>query len=188
MKIKKRTALLFLSGLTVFSQANAYDGQITFEGSVLDVTCDVTGGVDGGTESTSGSFTIDLPAVYTTDLTKSGDRSGDTKFYLKLSGANCVDGKTANVVFEKADSDIDSASGNLNNTITKAAGGAENVQVILLNNDKSDINLNTVSAAHQPAIIASNTARFDYWAQYYATGQATAGSVRALVAYSISYN
>lgn len=190
MKIAKRPFLLFFSivtVLTVFSHANAFDGQITFEGSVTDVTCIVTGGGDGGTESKAGTFTIDLPEVSTTALARSGQRAGNTKFYLRLSGAKCTDGKTANVIFEQAQSDINSSTGFLNNVITSASGGSANVQIALLNNDKTDLNLNS-SSNHQPVVIAGNSARFDYWAQYYATGQATAGTVRGLVTYSISYN
>lgn len=185
MKIK--TTLLLLSGVTLATQAAAFDGQITFEGAISDVTCIVTGGEDGGAESASSNFTINLPPVSTTALAASGQRAGDTKFYLKLSGANCADGKTANVIFEKAQSEIDSATGNLTNLIPKQDGGSENVQVALLNKDKTTLDLNKSNASHQPVVIANNTARFDYWAQYYATGQATAGEVRSLVTYSISY-
>lgn len=46
MKIKN--ALLLLSGAAFATQAAAFDGQITFEGSISDVTCLVTGGEDGG--------------------------------------------------------------------------------------------------------------------------------------------
>lgn len=141
----------------------------------------------GGAESTSSSFTINLPPVSTTALAASGQRAGDTKFYLKLSGANCTDGKTANVIFEKAQSDIDSTTGNLVNLLPEKDGGSENVQVALLNKNKDPLDLNKSNASHQPVKIAGNTARFDYWAQYYATGQASAGKVRSLVTYSISY-
>lgn len=185
--MKLKTALLLLSGAALTTQAAAFDGQITFEGSISDVTCIVTGGEEGGTESTSGTFTINLPNVSTTALKTSGQRAGDTKFYLKLSGAQCTDGKTANVIFERAQSDIDSATGNLTNLVSGSEGGSKNVQVALLNKDKTPLNLNTVGS-HQPVKIANNTARFDYWAQYYATGQATAGKVKGLVTYSISYN
>lgn len=179
--------ILLLSAVTFVGAAAAYDGQVTFEGSITDVTCVVTGGQDGGTLSTSGSFIVNLPAVSTTALAKSGQRAGDSKFSIYLSGAQCENDKIANVSFEEAQSDIDSATGNLSNLIAKASGGSENVQIKLLNKDKTDINLNSASN-HQPVKIASNTARFDYWAQYYATGQATAGKVRGLVTYSIVYN
>lgn len=186
MKIKN--ALLLLSGAAFASQVAAFDGQITFEGSITDVTCIVTGGEDGGDESTSSTFTINLPQVRTTVLSGNGKTAGDTKFYLKLSGGNCTDGKTANVIFEKAQSEIDSATGNLVNLFPAGAGRSENVQIALLNKDKKTLDLRKSNVSHQPVTIAGNTARFDYWAQYYATGQATAGSVRSLVTYSISYN
>lgn len=187
MKITNKAALLLLSGFTVFSQANAFDGQITFEGAVQDVTCIITGGEDGGPESTSGTFTINLPKVSTTALAGLGQRAGDTKFYLRLSGAQCTDGKTANVSFERAQSEIDSTTGFLDNIVEKADGGSENVKIALLNKDKTDLNLNS-AGNHQPVVIANNSARFDYWAQYYATGVATAGTVKGLVTYSIVYN
>ena len=184
MKIKN--TLLLLSGAAFATQAAAFDGQITFAGSITDVTCIVTGGEDGGEESASSTFTINLPQVRTTVLSGNGKTAGDTKFYLKLSGANCTDGKTANVIFEKAHSEIDSATGNLVNLLAEN-GGSKNVQIALLNKDKTVLDLRNSNASHQPVQIAGNTARFDYWAQYHATGQATAGSVRSLVTYSISY-
>ena len=83
---------------------------------------------------------------------------------------------------------IDATTGNLKNTVAKASGGAEKVQVGLLDSSKAKLNLNTANDSAKTVTVAGNTARFDYWAQYVATGGAsTAGQVSTDVVYSIKY-
>ena len=106
---------------------------------------------------------------------------------LKLSGSNCTDNKVASVFFELAQStNINTATGNLKNTVT--TGGADKVEIGLLDSSKAVLDLNTANNNPKTAVISGNTARFDYWAQYVATGgAATAGKVTTDVIYSIKY-
>lgn len=187
MKMLKKATLLAVL-ISAGTAAAAQDGTITFTGSISDATCIITGG-DASGESSSPDFTVHLPSVSTTALASNGQRAGDTPFHINLSGANCPNGKLASVYFELAQStNIDAATGNLKNTVTKASGGAEKVQVGLLDSSKAILNLNTANDSAKTVTITGNTARFDYWAQYVATGgAATAGTVASDVVYSIKY-
>jgi major type 1 subunit fimbrin (pilin) len=57
------------------SAAAAEDGTITFDGTISDATCIITGG-DAQGESTSPDFTVHLPSVSTTALATAGQRAG----------------------------------------------------------------------------------------------------------------
>lgn len=179
--------LVLLCALGASSLSAADDGQITFTGSIASTTCVVQGGGATVTAGTGGNFTVGMPRVSVTALAAAGERAGDTPFHIRLSGNNCTNGAVARVSFEPAQSaNINAATGNLRNT--SGTGRAGNVEVGLRNSARAAINLfaNTPAAT---ATIADNTARFDYWAQYVATGGAsTAGTVSTDVVYSIVYN
>ncbi|HHJ1207710.1 TPA: uroepithelial cell adherence major pilin UcaA, partial [Proteus mirabilis] len=84
-------------------------------------------------------------------------------------------------------SDIDVTTHNLKNT---AQTKADNVQVQLLNSDAATtIQLGTDSATQDvhPVQIDNANVNLPYFAQYYATGQSTAGDVKATVHYTIAY-
>ncbi|MBU9851581.1 fimbrial protein [Rahnella aceris] len=169
--------------------ASAEDGTITFTGTISSATCIVTGGSDTGGQSVSGNFTVPLKDVSTTALSAAGKKAGDTAFHITLSGTDCPNDKFANVSWEQAASvNIDSATGNLKNSV--ATGSATNVQVLLSDENKAPIDLRIkVSDPTAGKKIANNSAIFNYWAQYIATGGAsTAGTVNTDIVYSIIYN
>jgi len=178
-------ASLLASGLVTSQTSAAEDGTITFNGEITSVTCDITGGMEGQTGQ-GADFTVTLPTVSTTALDASGRRAGDTGFWIGLSGANCRTGQ-AGVYFERAQSKIDTTTGRLTNTST-ASGAARNVQIGLLTENKTDINLNNAGEGSQQKALTASGVRFNYWAQYYATAVTTAGPVSADLLYSIRYN
>lgn len=185
--VAKRIAIAVLIGSASTVVASANDGTITFEGTISDATCEISGG-DDASPNQGPDFTVRLPNVSTTALAKVGELAGDTPFYINLSGSQCPNGKVANVIFERAQStNIDTTTGNLkNHTID---GAATNVQVRILNVDKKNLNLNQANNNHQPIKIAENKAQFKYWGQYIAVGGATkAGTVKTDVVYSVTYN
>ena len=187
--LKKSKLLLLPVCLFASSMAaSAEDGTITFTGTISSATCIVSGGTDEGL-TPSGTFTVNLKPVSTTALDVAGKKAGDTPFYISLSGTDCPNGKFANVSWERAASTkIDSATGNLMNST--ASGSATKVQVVLSDENKQAIDLRVpVTDPTTGKVIANNAARFDYWAQYIATGGATtAGTVNTDVVYSIIYN
>nr|WP_260506242.1 fimbrial protein [Yersinia enterocolitica] len=178
------TMLLLNSNLSA-----ANDGTITFTGKISDVTCLVSGGTEDGAPSSSGDFTVALDQVSTSALATNNAVAGDKKFYISLKGQECASGKTANILYERAQSAaIDSVTGRLKNLVSDGSA-AQNVQIAILNHDKTALNLNNGHVSHQPKVIANNEARFDYWAQYVATGgAASAGNVQTSVVYSVAYN
>jgi len=179
---------LLIAAVCGFSSAavTANDGTISFEGTISDATCEISGG-DEANPSQGANFKVALPVVSVTALAKAGQVAGDTPFHINLSGEKCPNDKIANVVFERAQStNIDAATGYLKNTET--TGGAGNVYVRILNKDKTVLALNQANASHQPVTISGNKARFSYWGQYAAVGNAaTAGTVKTNVVYSITY-
>lgn len=185
-KLSKFVLLTVLS--TIGTAAAAEDGTITFDGTISDATCTITGG-DASGESASPDFTVHLPSISTTALQTDGQRAGDTPFFIKLSGANCTNGKIASVFFELAQStNINTVTGNLKNSVAKTSGGADKVEIGLLDSTKAILNLNTANNNAKTVTVSGNTAKFDYWAQYVATGgAATAGKVTTDVVYSIKY-
>lgn len=189
VSIMKKTlfaaALAATVGLASVAQpSHAADGTITFQGEVVDVTCEVTG---GGGATGKGDLTVTLPKVAVSALAAAGNTAGETPFSLNLSGAGCTDGKTAEMFVETASSAfVDPATGNLRNG---AASGAGQVQVELINPDNnSQINLATNANQPTATIDSSNTATLNYVARYRATGTATAGAVNSDLTYSMIYN
>jgi type 1 fimbria pilin len=149
----------------------------------------ITVTVPACTISSGSNFTVTLPTVTTSALSASGKIAGTTPFSISLSG--CPSGvSVATSVFSGGN--VDAATGNLKN-----GGVATNVEVQLLNGSGSSnaaaysaINLSQTTASTQNSglyNIVGNAAKLNYYAQYYAIGAATAGSVQSSVQYTITY-
>lgn len=156
-----------------FSTAGALasDGTITINGNLTANTCTINAGY--------GNITVNLPTISTATLNTAGKTAGNTKFTIALS--NCT-GSSAQTYFE-AGATINTANGHLIN----ASGSAGNVEVQILNDQNQAINLSTQTNSQQVSIV-SQAATMNYYAQYYATGVATAGTVITSVKYSMIYN
>ncbi|CAD6555488.1 F17A fimbrial adhesin [Escherichia coli] len=175
----------FILGILAAASSSAtlaYDGTITFNGKVVDQTCSVTTG--------SKNLTVTLPTVSSNSLTSNGEVAGLTPFTISLEG--CTSPASAGAENVKAyfepNATTDYDSHNLN--IASGSGNATNVQIQLLNADgTTPILLGTDSAgqAVTPVAINGTNVTLRYNAQYYATGQATAGNVSATVNYTIAY-
>ncbi len=169
--------------LAFTGSANAANGMITISGMITDTTCDIS--VNNG----ANDAIVTLPTVSTSVLTAAGNTAGSVPFSIALT--NCGTGSSkASTWFESGES-VDNASGRLNNT----AGSAANVQVELLNKDLMPIRAGG-TAGSQSAAAANNDVAVDisqgsgtlnYYARYYATGAATAGTVMSRVQYTIVY-
>lgn len=167
------------AGLASIAPAFAADGTITVTGQVNGTTCRVA-----GTNGTN--VTVALPAVPATSLAANGQTSGNQPFAINISG--CTGGATAVTYFEPG-ATIDPLTGALRNDT--GAGQATNVQVRLLNNDFSAINLAGARGAQgsQALVTDSNGAgTLNYYAQYLATGLATPGAVATRVQFTMVYN
>lgn len=161
--------------------AHAADGTITITGTVSDITCSINGG-DAGAQA---SKAIVLPTVTASSLSSLGQTAGTSQpTDLKFTLSSCSNGTKAIASFENGPL-VDQSNGNLINS-----GSAANVQVQLLNGDMAPINVTTNSnnqLATNGAAITGGAADLKYYARYYATGQATAGTVISSVQFSMQY-
>src|SRR5690606_8165462 len=178
--VPMRKSIILAAGLTAAVlaplSASAAAGTITFNGEVTAQTCQIT--TPGGTD-----FTVNLPTVASSALSAAGQTAGRTAFAITL--ANCPAGDVA-TYFEPG-ATIDNATGRLANQ-----GSAGNVQVQLLGNNSQPIAVLASGTAQTNSqwvtVGADQAANLDYFAEYYATGAATAGDVTTSVSYTIIYN
>lgn len=163
--------------------AKAVDGVITVTGSVVAQTCTV----DGNAFGTSDAVSVKLPLVLAPVLSTSGNVANKTGFSLVV--ANC-DSSLSTVQAFFSGSNIN-PDGNLKNAT--GAGNASNVEVQLLNANSVVMPLNNGTANGQNSLVTNLTgtstkgATLNFFAQYYATGAATAGAVNTSVQFTMNY-
>ncbi|KVT76984.1 fimbrial protein [Burkholderia territorii] len=165
--------------------AMAADGEIAFNGKVLSTTCTI--GAGGGATGNK-NLTVKLPNVSANSLANAGDVAGRTPFSIQLSGCT-GDSTKVSTVFESG-STVDSASGRLN--LVSAGEGdtvASNVQINLLNDAQDPIKAGLAGSQQNSQVVElkDGGATLNYFAEYYATGKATAGSANSRVQYSLDY-
>jgi major type 1 subunit fimbrin (pilin) len=179
------TALLF-SQMT-----HAADGMVSFEGKISSQTCKING------LDKNANLNVKLPTVSASALAANGDKAGATMFEFKLTECTTAAG-TAYPLFEPG-ATIDTVTGRLKNSTT-GPGLAKNVQIELLNEDRSSIDLSKGADAQNVKIatLQSKTdgtppkttgeATLKLYAQYVATdGPAVAGTVNTNVQYAMVY-
>ncbi|MEI2266795.1 fimbrial protein [Erwinia sp. CGal63] len=176
MNMKKTliSTLSAIAALTAFN-ASASDGTITFNGEVINQTCEVN-------PAGSSDFTVDLPAVATSQLATAGTTAGETPFTIDL--ANCDLTKDGAYAFFEAGGTVDENGRLINN------GNATNVALELVDVNNKVIKAGDAQQADSSSaavIDANGNASLSYTARYYATGAATAGTVTTSVTYSIAY-
>lgn len=179
MKINKSTLLLSVFGLVFAGSALASSGTITITGKITDTTCNIS--VDGQTSNA----TVTLPTVPASALPLAGNTAGTTPFSIALSGCTGSVFATAHTLFE-AGTYVEQSTGRLNLT---AASTATNVQVELLNSALSPIKAGATDATQGDikTNFTADTTTLNYFARYYATDAAGAGSVNTAVDYTIIY-
>lgn len=177
MKTKLISALIFASAAMASQFAAAADGTITFTGNVTAQTCTINGG------GANNNFTVALPTVSASSLAAAGQTAGRTPFKIALTACTPATG-TVHTFFEPGPT-TDLATGNL----IVATGGASNVEIGLLNSNFSAIKAGAADASQnsQTAAITAGSATLNYYAQYTATGAATAGAANSSVMYTLSY-
>lgn len=180
IKIYAFSILLPLSG----AQAAA-NGNVNFEGMVVNQTCNAT--ING---DSSGTF-VTLPKVQTSLLSKPGETAGQTSFNIEV--ANCLATNPSNsgmikAFFEKYNTkgyNLDS-EGRLTSL---AANSAKNVVLELVDGTSNT----PISVGSQNQItsdyvnISSGNAKIPYAVRYYATGQSTPGYLSGEVRYVLIY-
>ena len=163
--------------------AQASDGTITFTGSVTDTTCSIDAKTGGNANKD-----VLLKDVKSSALSSNGATAGATDASdLTFSLSGCSTETKAVARFENGPT-IDQTTGYLNNQAP--AGGAQNVQVRLLNGRHEPINV--VTGLHNDiggngVALVNGAGDLTYFAEYYATGQATPGPVKTSVQYTVDY-
>ncbi|WP_440515008.1 fimbrial protein [Serratia sarumanii] len=163
----------------------ASSGTITFNGTLIDSTCEVT--VNGQ----SADAVINLPAISMNQLSKDNETAGRTFFTLNLS--KCGAGQSGAVqkvsaYFQGGDS-VDVSSGRLLNK----TGTAKGVGLQLLDASRASnfkvISLGNANQVNDLAYteIQNGSAVLPYAVEYYATGKTAPGTITSSVTYSLQY-
>ena len=173
--MKKILLVAAIAALAAPMSAMAIDGTINITGEVKASTCKINNAVSPA------NVAVVLPTVSTTSLKALGDVAGTKAFTIALT--ECGSLTKATTYFEQGANTL--ANGNLKNN-----GTAGNVQVKLLNSDQSTaINLAGASTLQnsQTVDITTGAANLNYFAQYYAVGQSTGGTVNTSVQFTMQY-
>jgi major type 1 subunit fimbrin (pilin) len=178
MKTKLISAAILASAAMASQFAAAADGTITFEGAITAQTCTINGNGSG-----SNNFAVKLPTVSSSTLATAGQTAGRTPFSIALT--NCTPSSGNVHTFVESGPTIDTTTGNL----ILNPGGATNVQIALQNSDFTNIRAGAADASQNSKSVAitSGNATLNYYAQYIATGPATAGAANASVMYTMAY-
>ncbi|MGO4504332.1 MULTISPECIES: fimbrial protein [unclassified Dyella] len=174
-KILVSAALAAILGTAAFS-ASAVDGTITISGNINASTCKINGA------NSPAAIAVTLPTVSTTSLNAAAAVAGRTPFSIALTGCGSL--TKATTFFEPGPTVM--GDGNLKN----ATGTATGVEVQLLNGaDFSAIALNSASGAQNStqATLTGGAGTLNYYAQYYATAAAGAGTVATSVQFTMLY-
>ncbi|MBG2876469.1 type 1 fimbrial protein [Proteus alimentorum] len=175
-KVSLITALVFAA---ISTNVIAADGKITFNGEIVKQSCTVEGG--------NKDKTVTLPKVSAVSLKEAGNVTGTTPFTIELSNCNASETIT-DVGLSFVGPNID-----LNTKTLKTEGigatTAKNVNIALYNQDDNLIKLGLDKDDQnvQYAKIASDKAQLNYFARYYALGQAEPGLVETNVDFEIIY-
>lgn len=155
--------------------SHAVDGEVQISGTITANTCDITTG-------SLGVHTVTLPTVMASTLDADGKTAGRTPFTVQL--ANCSPDSGNVALYFEPGTNTDMATGRLSNT-----GDATGVQVSLLNESMELIELDQPFSGQnsQTVPIVTGSATLNYFAEYYATGAAGAGTVNTSTFFSIVY-
>lgn len=177
--MKKASVVLFAIALAAPALASGADGTIHIEGSVIAPTCVITNG------PTPADIRVRLPAVAVSALSSNGQTAGRTPFFIRI--ADC-DASTSQIqTFFEPGPTINTASNNL--SLQGGTGTAGNVELQLLNADHSQVLLGNPLGLQnsQSVAVQGGSADLRYYAQYVATGAATAGSANSSVTFTLIY-
>jgi major type 1 subunit fimbrin (pilin) len=165
--------------------AHAADGTITIQGAVSDTTCSINGAATG----TPADIAVVLPTVPAGSLSTAGAVAGTSNpSDIKMVLSGCSGAATKAIAHFENGTTVDQTSGYLKNMAS--TGGAQNVEVRLLNANMLPINI--VNGANNDiasngAAISAGSATLQYFAQYFATGKAQAGTLSTSVQYTMQY-
>lgn len=175
MKLKIAALASAIAATAFTGTAMAYDVRIDINGQLTSSTCKIDAGTGQQTK------TVNLPTLSTNSLSTAGSYAGRTPLTLSIS--NCEAETKATVKFEASNVNVTPA-GTLRNL--EKADAATNVEVQLLNDSATVLNLNTDSPVYN---IKDGQGSMTFYAQYYSpNGKATSGKVSSYIEMSMNYN
>lgn len=172
------TLALILSGAP--GTAQAQNGDLTFNGAVTAVTCDVS--FDGviGTDAT-----VTLPTVAAASL-KAGQSGGRTPVVVRVSGSDAVCSSDRLSVALNTDRSANLLNGRLRNGVL-GLGGGTNAVVGLRDAQDAPIDL-TGGAILRPVASVGDVTEFTFFAEYFADGHdVIPGAFQAPMGYTLNY-
>ncbi|PKH71272.1 hypothetical protein CXF96_18370 [Stenotrophomonas sp. Betaine-02u-21] len=172
------TLALILLGATATAQAQS--GDITFNGAVSTVTCEVSfNGVIGN------NATVTLPTIASNSLL-SGQSRGRTPIVVRISGADPVCSSNRLAIALNTDRSANLLNGRLRSTGI-GVGGGTNAVVALRDAQGARIDL-TGGVVLRPVAADAGGAEFTFYAEYYADSQdAVPGTFQAPLRYTLNY-
>jgi major type 1 subunit fimbrin (pilin) len=163
-----------------FAADEVTQGKVNFTGKLVDMTCSI--------EADSQDQTVTLPTMSTTSLAKDGDVAGSRMFDIKVEKCPSSVKKVA-AHFETTN--LDPATRNAKNLDEDQPTGAKQVTVELLDSDgTTPLKLGTTGSyvnVKESSPAGNGTATLSYGGRYHATGATTAGTVKAIVSFTLAY-
>lgn len=178
-------AVLAALALGASATASAQSGTITFNGNVTATTCEVT---FPGADSAGANPTITLATVSATSLATPGSTAGYKPFSMQVgsSATPCSAAGITGVAIELNPNHANGfTDGRLDNT---ELTGAKYVQVQLRDGSGTPIALSTTPWVSPTVPFVSGIATLGFSGEYYASGIAEAGAVKASLEYTLDYN
>ncbi|WP_167481267.1 fimbrial protein [Acidovorax cavernicola] len=161
-------------GLLALTPAQASDGQIEFEGSIVASSCTINGDAP--------NFKIDLPAIASKTLASATQTAGRVPVPIKLTNCSPEAGKVR-VRFESG------VTTNAAGRLVVDGGGAQNVELQLLNSEFDVVKAGFAEGDQNTLLVDTEGGSADliYYVEYYATDAVSPGAVKSRVQYSIVY-
>lgn len=170
-------AALITAGLT---SAYASDGDVTFNGKIIDSACTVSG--VNGSGNTNGTI-VTLPDVTTGAFDATSKMAGMTPFTINLTGCNVTTMHNATVNFSGTADTTDT-------TILKNTKATNGVGVAILEDDGvTMVNINTGTYS-RPQTLATGTNALKFKTAYKANSTVaavTSGDVQSYAVFDVSY-
>lgn len=182
-KLCTLSACLLLPALSQAASGTS-GGTIDFTGKITASTCDSTVTGDGGENK------VILPEVAVSSFT--GETAGRTSFDITLTGCTLTGDTGVSAYFEPDATNVDPATGHLNNTDAAAAATGVSLQLVdgtsgnaIKAGDDSQISGNSYVT---PIPATDGKATIPYFVEYFKIGtEVAAGAVVGKVTYSLMY-
>lgn len=178
--------LLMASVIENISYSAPTPNNIYVTGEIRLATC-YFDGIDG---QLHGAYTWTLPTVSVSTLGSKGATAALQQSHIMLAGAYCSSGVTPKINFDTSANGaaIDMANGYLLNNIDVTSGGAQNVEIQLLDDKLDPLDLRNSPNLTCPTIDESKQSICVVRYQYYATAMAQAGKVSSTLIFTVSYD